>query len=278
MAHFAWSSSRFPCLREVPIWKFRSQIRDFLVSVDFLRRDPTLLNMTLHPERGVAVRDTAKPATIRDACPDRCNVPDSRFQFCSQVSCHRLCTRSRRTLTLPSSTPRLLVSSTRTSRDGGLPSTRQRSSTVSTWCNLRGHCPSTRPGNSEVLVSQTSRHHEAFPCRIDLYASRPSTMPHLASAWNVQSPSLQMPTLVGRATDSPVSLLMTSLSLDDSRPTHHNVVPPNEFQVTHLIDSCCPNQAAEPRWEHNVHLALPTTHGTILFKTTAAEQSPNVFT
>ena len=166
------------------------------------------------------------------------------------------------------------MSSTRTLRDGGLPSTRQRSSTVSTWCNLRGHCPSTRPGNSEVLVSQTSRHHEAFPCRIDLYASRPSTMPHLASAWNVQSPSLQMPTLVGRATDSPVSLLMTSLSLDDSRPTHHNVVPPTEFQVTHLIDSCCPNQAAEPRWEHNVHLALPTTHGTILFKTTAAEQSP----
>ena len=56
------------------------------------------------------------------------------------------------------------------------------------------------------------------------------------------SPSSQTPTVVGLATDTPVWFLQTCMSFDDSRPKHH-VVPPSEFQVTHLIDSCCPNQS-----------------------------------
>ena len=63
-----------------------------------------------------------------------------------------------------------------------------------------------------------------------------------------------MPTLVGLATGTPVSSLLTCMSLNDSRPLRHHVVPPDEIPVTQQIDSCCRNQAAEPRKEHVVHL------------------------
>ena len=62
---------------------------------------------------------------------------------------------------------------------------------------------------------------------------------------------LQLPTPVE---NTPISWLLICRSHDDSRPTHHRVVPLSDSQATQLIDCCCPNQATEPRWEHDVHL------------------------
>ena len=120
-------------------------------------------------------------------------VPDSWFQLLLPKSRATACAPIPIDVTFttawhsdsPSSSPRLFGSST-----------------VSPWCNLRGHCPSTRPGNSEVLDSRTSGQHDAAP--------RPSTMPHLASAWNVHI-SFVANSHCGRSCDRDASLIAADL-------------------------------------------------------------------
>ena len=75
---------------------FLDQVGDFPMFVDFFQRYSILLHMTLYRNgRRVQMPDTANSATVRNACTGCCIVPNSGFQLCSQVSCHRLCTRDR---------------------------------------------------------------------------------------------------------------------------------------------------------------------------------------
>ena len=160
--------------------------------------------------------------------------------------------RSLRILTLLSSGPRLLASLPRTSKDGGLPSTRQqRWSTVlflayPAW-SLTFHKSKKLLQRGVVLKlpDYTRRYHAESHSTLQGHqsglAKRLQGMCHLFS--------LRMPTLVYLARGTPVSLMWTC------RPLENVVVHAvREFQVAHLIDSGCPNRAAETRWED---LTLP---------------------
>ena len=131
------------------IYMFRSQVCHVLVSVDFLQRDPTRLNMTLYREsRG---REDSR-------CLPR---PSHRTRFLASLMHPWPSTwlsRSRRTLTLLSSTSQLFVSLKRTSRNGDRA---RRPSRLGSTCvvTVRPHVQETQRRLFLKLPDNTRRFH-----------------------------------------------------------------------------------------------------------------------
>ena len=135
-------------------------------------------------------------------------------------------------------------------------------------------------------AAQTSRQHVAFSCRIEPSTSKASTMPHPASAWNVQSPLLQMPSLVCFATSN------ASFSADQYFPRRFSShspphgsserVPGDATDGPLLSKPSCRTKMGTGRASASVcnsaRLSVfPTTQRTILVKTTIPKQSPMSF-